>query len=63
MLEELGLDAKSHDGSNETDDELSNTASIPATSPKPVKKKPIAKHELIFVSTIVYVCLCVKDVY
>ncbi|XP_009570623.1 PREDICTED: zinc finger and BTB domain-containing protein 11-like, partial [Fulmarus glacialis] len=51
MLEELGLDAKSHEDSNETDDELSNTASIPAASPKPVKKKPIAKHELVFVDS------------
>lgn len=55
MLEELGLDAKSHEDSNETDDELSNTASIPAASPKPVKKKPIAKHELVFVSIVVYI--------
>ncbi|NXG53516.1 ZBT11 protein, partial [Psilopogon haemacephalus] len=51
MLEELGLDAKSHEDSNETDDELSNTASIPAVSPKPVKKKPIAKLELVFVDS------------
>ncbi|KFQ42439.1 Zinc finger and BTB domain-containing protein 11, partial [Nestor notabilis] len=51
MLEELGLDTKSHEDSNETDDELSNTASIPAASPKPVKKKPIAKHELVFVDS------------
>ncbi|XP_010120681.1 PREDICTED: zinc finger and BTB domain-containing protein 11, partial [Chlamydotis macqueenii] len=51
MLEELGLDAKSHEDSNETDDELSNTSSIPAASPKPVKKKPIAKHELVFVDS------------
>uniref|UniRef100_A0A8C4P6K7 Zinc finger and BTB domain-containing protein 11 n=1 Tax=Dromaius novaehollandiae TaxID=8790 RepID=A0A8C4P6K7_DRONO len=51
MLEELGLDAKSHEDSNETDEELSNTASIPATFPKSVKKKPIAKHELVFVDS------------
>ncbi|NXP81044.1 ZBT11 protein, partial [Ramphastos sulfuratus] len=51
MLEELGLDAKSHEDSNETDDEFGNTASIPAISPKPVKKKPIAKHELVFVDS------------
>ncbi|NWI66029.1 ZBT11 protein, partial [Todus mexicanus] len=51
MLEELGLDTKSHEDSNETDDELSNTASIPAASPKPAKKKPIAKHELVFVDS------------
>ncbi|NXC48929.1 ZBT11 protein, partial [Penelope pileata] len=51
MLEELGLDAKSHEDSNETDDELSNAASIPAASPKPVKRKPIAKHELVFVDS------------
>lgn len=53
MLEELGLDVKSHEDSNETDDEVSNAASIPAASPKPVKKKPIAKHELVFVSIVV----------
>uniref|UniRef100_A0A8C3FDD9 Zinc finger and BTB domain-containing protein 11 n=1 Tax=Chrysemys picta bellii TaxID=8478 RepID=A0A8C3FDD9_CHRPI len=51
MLEELGLDTRSHEDSNETDDELSNTASVPAASPKPVKKKPIAKHELVFVDS------------
>ncbi|XP_054238227.1 zinc finger and BTB domain-containing protein 11 [Indicator indicator] len=51
MLEELGLDAKSHEDSNETDDELGNTASIPAASAKPVKKKLIAKHELVFVDS------------
>ncbi|XP_042723999.1 zinc finger and BTB domain-containing protein 11 [Lagopus leucura] len=51
MLEELGLDVKSHEDSNETDDEVSNAASIPAASPKPVKKKPIAKHELVFVDS------------
>ncbi|XP_009864775.1 PREDICTED: zinc finger and BTB domain-containing protein 11, partial [Apaloderma vittatum] len=51
MLEELGLDAKSHEDGNETDEELSNMASIPAASPKPVKKKPIAKHELVFVDS------------
>ncbi|KAM9170209.1 zinc finger and BTB domain-containing protein 11 isoform 1-T1 [Pangshura tecta] len=51
MLEELGLDTKSHEDSNETDDELSNTASVQAASPKPVKKKPIAKHELVFVDS------------
>ncbi|NWR74021.1 ZBT11 protein, partial [Centropus unirufus] len=51
MLEELGLDARAHEEGNETDDELSNTASIPAASPKPVKKKPIAKHELVFVDS------------
>ncbi|KFP05569.1 Zinc finger and BTB domain-containing protein 11, partial [Calypte anna] len=51
MLEELGLDPKSHEDGNETDDELSNTSSIPAASPKPVKKQPIAKHELVFVDS------------
>ncbi|XP_025936316.1 zinc finger and BTB domain-containing protein 11 isoform X2 [Apteryx rowi] len=51
MLEELGLDAKSHEDSNETDEELSNTTSIPAAFPKSVKKKPIAKHELVFVDS------------
>ncbi|KAK2544540.1 Zbtb11 [Columba livia] len=51
MLEELGLDAKSHEDSNETDDESSNMSSIPAASPKTVKKKPIAKHELVFVDS------------
>ncbi|XP_033002553.1 zinc finger and BTB domain-containing protein 11 isoform X1 [Lacerta agilis] len=51
MLEELGLDTISHEDSNETDDELSNSASLPAALPKPVKKKPIAKHELVFVDS------------
>ncbi|KAM6293767.1 zinc finger and BTB domain-containing protein 11 [Porphyrio hochstetteri] len=51
MLEELGLDVRSHEDGNETDDELSNTTSIPAASPKPVKKKPVAKHELVFVDS------------
>ncbi|XP_003219226.1 zinc finger and BTB domain-containing protein 11 [Anolis carolinensis] len=51
MLEELGLDVMSHEDSNETDDEISNPAPIPAASPKPVKKKPIAKHELVFVDS------------
>ncbi|KFV60714.1 Zinc finger and BTB domain-containing protein 11, partial [Tyto alba] len=50
ILEELGLDVKSHEDSNETDDELSNTAPIPAATPKPVKK-PVAKHELVFVDS------------
>ncbi|XP_070798835.1 zinc finger and BTB domain-containing protein 11 [Pituophis catenifer annectens] len=51
MLEELGLDAISHEDSNETDDEINNSTSLPAASPKPVKKKPIAKHELVFVDS------------
>ncbi|NWU96925.1 ZBT11 protein, partial [Upupa epops] len=51
MLEELGLDAKSHEDSSETDDELNNTPSILASSLKPSKKKPIAKHELVFVDS------------
>uniref|UniRef100_A0A8D0HMQ2 Zinc finger and BTB domain containing 11 n=1 Tax=Sphenodon punctatus TaxID=8508 RepID=A0A8D0HMQ2_SPHPU len=52
MLEELGLDIRFHEDSNETDDELSNPASVPAASPKSVKKKPIAKHELVYVSSL-----------
>lgn len=55
MLEELGLDAISHEDSNETDDEINNSTSLPAASPKPVKKKPIAKHELVFVSKYSYI--------
>lgn len=55
MLEELGLDAISHEDSNETDDEINNSTSLPAASPKPVKKKPIAKHELVFVSKCSYI--------
>ncbi|XP_053168621.1 zinc finger and BTB domain-containing protein 11 [Hemicordylus capensis] len=51
ILEELGLDTISHEDSNETDDELNTAASLPAASPKPVKKKPIAKHELVFVDS------------
>ncbi|XP_070606174.1 zinc finger and BTB domain-containing protein 11 [Erythrolamprus reginae] len=51
MLEELGLDAISHEDSNETDDEINNSTPLPAASPKQVKKKPIAKHELVFVDS------------
>ncbi|NXO03786.1 ZBT11 protein, partial [Rhinopomastus cyanomelas] len=51
MLEELGLDGKSHEDSSETDDELANTTPIVASFSKPSKKKPIAKHELVFVDS------------
>ncbi|KAG8587177.1 hypothetical protein GDO81_005595 [Engystomops pustulosus] len=49
MLEEFGIEA--HLDGNETDEELSNTASGANTDPKPSKKKPVAKHELVFVDS------------
>ncbi|KAK1343806.1 hypothetical protein QTO34_014359 [Cnephaeus nilssonii] len=51
MLEELGLDLESGDESNESEDDLSNFTSTPTTASKPAKKKPISKHELVFVDT------------
>lgn len=50
MLEELGLDLESGDESNESEDDLSNFTSPPTTASKPAKKKPVSKHELVFVS-------------
>lgn len=50
MLEELGLDLESGEESNESEDDLSNFTSPPATASKPAKKKPVSKHELVFVS-------------
>lgn len=49
MLEEFGLEVRSD--SNETDDELSNSASGANADPKPSRKKPVAKHELVFVDS------------
>ncbi|KAM6225468.1 zinc finger and BTB domain-containing protein 11 [Rhynchocyon petersi] len=51
MLEELGLDLESGEESNESEDDLSNFTSPPASASKPVKKKPVSKHELVFVDT------------
>lgn len=51
MLEELGLDLESGEESNESEDDLSNFTSSPTTASKPVKKKPVSKHELVFVDT------------
>ncbi|EPQ16400.1 Zinc finger and BTB domain-containing protein 11 [Myotis brandtii] len=51
MLEELGLDLESGEESNESEDDLSNFTSTPTTASKPAKKKPISKHELVFVDT------------
>ncbi|XP_051841171.1 zinc finger and BTB domain-containing protein 11 [Antechinus flavipes] len=51
MLEELGLELESTEESNETDDDQSNPASVPSAVSKTVKKKPISKHELVFVDT------------
>ncbi|KAF6122717.1 zinc finger and BTB domain containing 11 [Phyllostomus discolor] len=51
MLEELGLDLESGEESNESEDDLSNFTSTPNTASKPAKKKPISKHELVFVDT------------
>ncbi|KAB1283497.1 Zinc finger and BTB domain-containing protein 11 [Camelus dromedarius] len=41
MLEELGLDLESGEESNESEDDLSNFTSPPATTSKPAKKKPV----------------------
>ncbi|XP_042532594.1 zinc finger and BTB domain-containing protein 11 [Dipodomys spectabilis] len=51
MLEELGLDLESGEESNESEDDLSNFTSPPTTAPKSSKKKPVSKHELVFVDT------------
>ncbi|XP_021562903.1 zinc finger and BTB domain-containing protein 11 [Carlito syrichta] len=51
MLEELGLDLESGEESNESEDDLSNFTSSSTTSSKPAKKKPVSKHELVFVDT------------
>ncbi|XP_056412229.1 zinc finger and BTB domain-containing protein 11 isoform X2 [Hyla sarda] len=49
MLEEFGLEV--HSDSNETDDELSNSTSGANADPKSLKKKAVAKHELVFVDS------------
>ncbi|KAM3934550.1 zinc finger and BTB domain-containing protein 11 [Leptodactylus fuscus] len=49
MLEEFGIEIRL-DG-NETDDELNNSVSGATTDPKPSRKKPVAKHELVFVDS------------
>lgn len=51
MLEELGLDLDSGEESNESEDDLSNFTSPPSTASKSSKKKPVSKHELVFVDT------------
>uniref|UniRef100_A0A8I3WPX8 Zinc finger and BTB domain containing 11 n=1 Tax=Callithrix jacchus TaxID=9483 RepID=A0A8I3WPX8_CALJA len=51
MLEELGLDLESGEESNESEDDLSNFTSSPTTASRPAKKKPVSKHELVFVDT------------
>lgn len=52
MLEELGLDLESGEESNESEDDLSNFTSAPTTASKSSKKKPVSKHELVFVSVL-----------
>lgn len=52
MLEELGLDLESGEESNESEDDLSNFTSPPTTASKSSKKKPVSKHELVFVSVL-----------
>jgi hypothetical protein len=54
MLEELGLDLESGEESNESEDDLSNFTSLPTTTSKSSKKKPVSKHELVFVSVALY---------
>ncbi|XP_038622156.1 zinc finger and BTB domain-containing protein 11 isoform X2 [Tachyglossus aculeatus] len=51
MLEELGLELESAEDSNETDEELTNSASELGALSRAGKKKPISKHELVFVDT------------
>ncbi|KAK7827989.1 hypothetical protein U0070_013615 [Myodes glareolus] len=51
MLEELGLDLESGEESNESEDDLSNFTSPPTSASKSSKKKPVSKHELVFVDT------------
>ncbi|XP_001518893.3 zinc finger and BTB domain-containing protein 11 isoform X1 [Ornithorhynchus anatinus] len=51
MLEELGLELESAEDSNETDEELTNPESELGPVSRTVKKKPISKHELVFVDT------------
>ncbi|KAM5153687.1 zinc finger and BTB domain-containing protein 11 [Callospermophilus lateralis] len=51
MLEELGLDLESGEESNESEDDLSNFTSPPSTASRSSKKKPVSKHELVFVDT------------
>ncbi|XP_051047641.1 zinc finger and BTB domain-containing protein 11 isoform X2 [Phodopus roborovskii] len=51
MLEELGLDLESGEESNESEDDLSNFTSPPTTASRSSKKKPVSKHELVFVDT------------
>lgn len=48
MLEEFGIDVQLE----ETDDEGSTPVSSTCTDPKPAKRKPVAKHELVFVSVL-----------
>ncbi|KAM8976620.1 zinc finger and BTB domain-containing protein 11 [Pelodytes ibericus] len=49
ILEELGIEIRSD--SNETDDEHSNSIPNANLVPKSAKKKPVAKHELVFVDS------------
>uniref|UniRef100_A0A8C2VFR2 Zinc finger and BTB domain-containing protein 11 n=2 Tax=Chinchilla lanigera TaxID=34839 RepID=A0A8C2VFR2_CHILA len=51
MLEELGLDLESGEESNESEDDLGSLTSPPAAASKSAKKKPVSKHELVFVDT------------
>ncbi|XP_069827183.1 zinc finger and BTB domain-containing protein 11 [Dendropsophus ebraccatus] len=49
MLEEFGLEV--HSDSNETDEELGSSATAANADAKSSKKKPVAKHELVFVDS------------
>ncbi|XP_060054420.1 zinc finger and BTB domain-containing protein 11 isoform X2 [Erinaceus europaeus] len=51
MLEELGLDLESGEESNESEDDLSNFTSPPTAASRTTKRKPVSKHELVFVDT------------
>ncbi|XP_030060010.1 zinc finger and BTB domain-containing protein 11 [Microcaecilia unicolor] len=52
VLEELGIETRSLDDSNETCEESSNPGPLPTPVPKPpIKNQPVAKHEIIYVDS------------
>uniref|UniRef100_H3A2D0 Zinc finger and BTB domain containing 11 n=1 Tax=Latimeria chalumnae TaxID=7897 RepID=H3A2D0_LATCH len=51
VLEELGIEVGSFGENHETDEESSNPDPPAASASKTVKKKPISKHELVFVDS------------
>lgn len=51
MLEELGLDLESGEETNDSEDDLSHFTSPPSTASRSTRRKPVSKHELVFVDT------------